>query len=202
MRTCGWRASLPPFLCGLCTPFNAEVRVYAGGSPSRRPPAGRGSRGWLGQNGWIVEQRRKSFRIKQSYFILNTLCDVMPGPQKYSNHTLQEKQHARYRTLVLEHEGILEAGPCEVCGAEPADWHHIDYDDPSRVARLCRLHHMQTHSQFGKAAPDWFEDIRAAQRRIDAYRLGRVGTVVRCPDPRKPRNAPGEALVNASEPST
>jgi hypothetical protein len=62
--------------------------------------------------------------------------------------------------------------PCEVCGYEPAQCHHIDYSDPTRRMWLCDLHHAQTHSQFGKPAPlDWMADIRAAQARIDAQRL-------------------------------
>ena len=67
--------------------------------------------------------------------------------------------------------GQLCRQPCEICGAQPAECHHIDYADPERVMWLCKAHHAQTHSQFGKPAPDWFQDIRAALRRIDEARL-------------------------------
>jgi hypothetical protein len=78
---------------------------------------------------------------------------------------------AAYHTRKQLKEGRLKRQPCEVCGAEPAECHHIDYADPDRIMWLCKAHHAQTHSQFGKPAPvDWMADIRAAQRRIDAQR--------------------------------
>jgi queuine/archaeosine tRNA-ribosyltransferase len=82
------------------------------------------------------------------------------------------KAHARYvtRKLIAQDE-IDPPDACEICDDKPAELHHIDYADPARVMRLCHLHHMQTHSQFGKPAPlDWMADIRAAQRRIDEAR--------------------------------
>jgi len=87
----------------------------------------------------------------------------------------RQKERARYETLVMIKGGDVQRRPCEICGAEPAECHHIDYADPGRVMWLCKAHHEQTHSQFGKPAPvDWMADIRAAQRRIDAYRRARA----------------------------
>jgi hypothetical protein len=82
------------------------------------------------------------------------------------------KQQARNYTTHRIAQGELWRQPCEICGVEPAECHHIDYNDPDRVMWLCKLHHAQTHSQFGKPAPaDWMADIRQAQRRIDEARL-------------------------------
>lgn len=105
------------------------------------------------------------------YFGFYLLYDLMPFKKRH-NHTQQEIAHARYLTKKLIAAGEIDPpDACEICGAKPADLHHIDYSDPSRVMRLCELHHMQTHSQYGKPAPvDWMADIRAAQRRIDAKR--------------------------------
>lgn len=77
---------------------------------------------------------------------------------------------ARDRNEVIKAQ--LRLQPCEICGATPAERHHIDYSDPERVMWLCKLHHEQTHSQFGRPAPvDWMADIRAAVARIEARRL-------------------------------
>jgi hypothetical protein len=84
----------------------------------------------------------------------------------------RHQEKARYETKVMVTGGDIKRQPCEICGAEPAECHHIDYNDPERVMWLCTLHHRQTHSSFGKPAPlDWMADIRAAVARIDAQRL-------------------------------
>jgi hypothetical protein len=84
----------------------------------------------------------------------------------------QDYQGAHGKVAHAVKSGELKRQPCEICGATPADAHHIDYSDPLRVMWLCELHHMQTHSQFGRPAPaDWMADIRAAVARIDAQRL-------------------------------
>lgn len=46
--------------------------------------------------------------------------------------------------------GLLERGPCEVCGAEKTDAHHDpdDYDRPMAVRWLCRLHHKAEHKRL------------------------------------------------------
>ena len=46
--------------------------------------------------------------------------------------------------------GLVERQPCEVCGAEPADAHHHDYQRPLAVTFLCRRHHCQLHSRDKK----------------------------------------------------
>jgi len=47
--------------------------------------------------------------------------------------------------------GLIERKPCEVCGAEPTDGHHDNYDQPMAVRWLCRLHHRHAHKK-GRAA--------------------------------------------------
>ena len=87
--------------------------------------------------------------------------------------TEQRLLHQRIRAGMprLVRLGVLKPGPCEFCGESPAEWHHIDYSQPQRVARLCTKHHHQTHSQFAKPAPiDWMADIRAATKAIETAR--------------------------------
>lgn len=43
--------------------------------------------------------------------------------------------------------GLIIREPCEVCGSEPTDAHHDDYDRPLAVRWLCRLHHRAVHSE-------------------------------------------------------
>lgn len=95
----------------------------------------------------------------------------MPTKKRH-NYTPQQMAHARYVTKkMIEADEIDPPDACEICGAQPAHLHHIDYADPARVMRLCAEHHRQTHSQFGKPAPvDWMADIRAAMKRIEAER--------------------------------
>jgi hypothetical protein len=96
----------------------------------------------------------------------------MPRKPQQPEITQQEKAHARYLTRKLVEDGEIDVpGVCFVCGAEPAECHHIDYNDPSRVMWLCHACHSAYHSQFGKPAPvDWMADIRTAMKRIDAAR--------------------------------
>lgn len=48
--------------------------------------------------------------------------------------------------------GLVEREPCEVCGAEPADGHHDDYDRPADVRWLCRKHHREHHAREKRRA--------------------------------------------------
>lgn len=41
--------------------------------------------------------------------------------------------------------GRLSKQPCEVCGAEPAEAHHDDYNKPLKVRWLCKQCHSEWH---------------------------------------------------------
>lgn len=95
----------------------------------------------------------------------------MPQKRQLTDQQRRQRRNARARDRDGLIKAQLELQPCEICGDTPAERHHIDYSDPSRVMWLCKLHHSQTHSQFGRPAPvDWMADIRAAMARIDAQR--------------------------------
>jgi hypothetical protein len=55
--------------------------------------------------------------------------------------------HAALRSALKR--GLLTATPCEVCGEEPAEAHHPDYDRPMKVRWLCRHHHRAVHRGQG-----------------------------------------------------
>lgn len=45
--------------------------------------------------------------------------------------------------------GLITPEPCAECGAEPADGHHDNYDEPMNVRWLCRRHHRAVHKKGG-----------------------------------------------------
>ena len=67
--------------------------------------------------------------------------------------TPQEKWRERNPVAAWAHSalrsalkrGLVEAHPCEDCGATPAEAHHADYERPLRVEWLCRRCHKQRH---------------------------------------------------------
>jgi hypothetical protein len=83
----------------------------------------------------------------------------------------EDKHRVRTRDRHTRRRAGIKPQPCELCGTEPAECHHIDYNDPERRMWLCKACHSAWHSQFAKPAPvDWMADIRAAMKRIDAAR--------------------------------
>lgn len=46
--------------------------------------------------------------------------------------------------------GEVERRPCERCGAEPAQAHHTNYDEPLMVTWLCDAHHGAEHVGRGR----------------------------------------------------
>lgn len=49
--------------------------------------------------------------------------------------------------------GLVERKPCEVCGAEPTDAHHPDYERPMHVIWLCRACHKAEHRRISGRRP-------------------------------------------------
>lgn len=78
----------------------------------------------------------------------------MNAPGKFRS---QAKWRAANQLKVWAHKalnsglrrGLVERRPCEVCGGEPTDAHHDDYDRPLDVRWLCRAHHKAAHQQGG-----------------------------------------------------
>lgn len=73
-----------------------------------------------------------------------------------ARHAAQRGDPARYamqRAAITAvnnavRDGRLERGPCEVCGATPAQGHHDDYGAPLEVRWLCTTHHAEHHAGF------------------------------------------------------
>ena len=59
-------------------------------------------------------------------------------------------ERARAISADAHRVGFLTRQPCVECGAEPADGHHPDYNEPPQVAYLCAKHHGQLHARLRK----------------------------------------------------
>ena len=57
----------------------------------------------------------------------------------------QKAYNARVWLCSNVRRGKIKRLPCEICGAEPAEGHHDDYDKPLEVRWLCFRHHRELH---------------------------------------------------------
>lgn len=67
--------------------------------------------------------------------------------EKYK-HDLSYRAHHAVRTMTNQaiKYGKISRQPCEVCGVEPAEAHHDDYNKPLGVRWLCKKCHTQWHN--------------------------------------------------------
>lgn len=70
-------------------------------------------------------------------------------PYRYVKRILSdveyEKSKVRSYTKVYVRRGKIEKKPCEVCGEQKAEIHHLDYSDPFLIKWLCFKHHRELH---------------------------------------------------------
>jgi hypothetical protein len=59
------------------------------------------------------------------------------------------KANVRRHTNSLIDRGHIVRDPCESCGAEPAEAHHLDYRNPWDIRFLCRSCHLAVHARAG-----------------------------------------------------
>ncbi len=57
----------------------------------------------------------------------------------------EKTNNATSKVQVALLNGSIQRQTCEICGAEPAEAHHDDYNRPLEVRWLCREHHAQWH---------------------------------------------------------
>lgn len=60
------------------------------------------------------------------------------------------RRAARKKLSKALERGKIERLPCEICGTSKSESHHPDYDAPLAVVWLCRTHHRQIHTEYGK----------------------------------------------------
>lgn len=57
-----------------------------------------------------------------------------------------KKQRVRAITATLIRRGRIKRQPCQCCGAQNSQCHHLDYDKPTLVGWLCRECHAAEHA--------------------------------------------------------
>lgn len=58
------------------------------------------------------------------------------------------KNKARAKVLQAIKRGDLVRLPCEVCGLDASEAHHVDYRKPLEVSWLCFVHHREEHGHI------------------------------------------------------
>jgi hypothetical protein len=61
--------------------------------------------------------------------------------------TSSEKRNTRIKTNKAISAGEIIKTPCEVCGDEKVECHHMNYEDHLDVKWLCRKHHYELHGK-------------------------------------------------------
>ncbi len=66
---------------------------------------------------------------------------------KYRELSEEDRRKSRCRafTRVQISRGEIVRGPCECCGNEKSQAHHVDYDNPWLVFWLCKECHKKEH---------------------------------------------------------
>jgi hypothetical protein len=70
---------------------------------------------------------------------------MKPTDKSPELRALMSKAHSQ--VYLARKQGILDNGPCEVCGSPHVDGHHEDYTKPLEVRWLCSRHHLRYHTQ-------------------------------------------------------
>lgn len=75
-------------------------------------------------------------------------------------HTLspaaQSRDDARHVAARRKSRGTIVPRPCQVCGDDRVEMHHIDHEKPFDVTWLCRKHHLEWHMLWRRAVMDIF----------------------------------------------
>lgn len=94
---------------------------------------------------WSENRERK--KIKDRKYRLSHKKEINASRRKRwredmafrTKHIIREQ----VRKAILA--GEMKQSPCEICGAEPAEAHHDDYNKPLNIRWLCKKHHSEWH---------------------------------------------------------
>jgi hypothetical protein len=74
-----------------------------------------------------------------------------PSPQLKWDAAHPKERWAQNALRSALKKGLIQRGPCAVCGSsENVDRHHPDYDRPMVVIWLCRRCHQRHHARLRK----------------------------------------------------
>lgn len=86
---------------------------------------------------------------KQRYCLACHNAGMRNKRKLYKDYSLDEKIKARCRATLKTaiHRGKFKRLPCQVCGDEKSEAHHVDYTKPYEVMFLCNIHHIEQHKK-------------------------------------------------------
>lgn len=102
-------------------------------------------RKWYEENKEVIAEKRRIYCRKKSEYM----------KRWHGTYRKNKTGNAIYKVYNALKTGILVKQPCEICGAEPAEAHHDDYNKPLEVRWLCKCHHVEWHKNN---KPIYFEE--------------------------------------------
>lgn len=102
------------------------------------------------QRAWVEENREHVRKYMREYNAARRKNDssfrerlAHNARASYKNHPSETKARRMVRDAIAS--GELAKQPCEVCGSEPTEAHHDDYNYPLKVRWLCSACHAEWH---------------------------------------------------------
>jgi hypothetical protein len=91
------------------------------------------------------EKNRERLLVEQRASYRASREQTLAYQQRYRTEH-PERKRVRGAVERAVRSGKLQRQPCQVCGVEPAEAHHPNYDRALDVQWLCRSHHRQIHA--------------------------------------------------------
>ena len=97
------------------------------------------------------EQERKKYenrmkRLRGADYVVGDPKNKTGGRSAVlTDEERRERHNTRRKTRRAIASGLLIPTPCQVCGCENVEAHHVDYSDHMNVVWLCSKHHRDTH---------------------------------------------------------
>ena len=91
------------------------------------------------------EQERKRRELKREEINAKNREYRKKNKEKIKEYRNIKTGNAVHTFGIAIARGKVHKQPCEICGMEPAEAHHDDYNNPLKVRWLCKKHHVEWH---------------------------------------------------------
>ena len=93
------------------------------------------------------QEKEKSLRAERQREYVKTVRGKEASDEAKRAYIIRNKAKRIAHSWVSNaiRDGRLIPLPCEVCGKEPSEAHHPDYNQPTVVQWLCTYHHAELH---------------------------------------------------------